>query len=185
MPTATGPLNLLVFGGSQGARALSEIVPAAIALLPPELKSRLSIVQQCRAEDLDMVRTTYAGVTCELAAFFGDMPQRMAKAHLVICRSGVSSVSELAVIGRPAILIPYPFATDDHQTVNAQVLVEAKAAWAIQQRALTPQSLAELLTQAFADPTALAARAAAAHALGKPDAASRFADLVDSLGRPE
>jgi UDP-N-acetylglucosamine--N-acetylmuramyl-(pentapeptide) pyrophosphoryl-undecaprenol N-acetylglucosamine transferase len=184
-PAADGQLNLLVFGGSQGALALSQIVPAAIALLPSALKSRLSIVQQCRPEDIDGVRAAYTGLKCELASFFGDMPQRMARAHLVICRAGVSTVSELAVIGRPAILVPYPFATDDHQTVNAQVLVEANAAWAIQQRALTPESLAQLLTQAFADPAALAARAAAAHALGKPDAAARFADLVDSLRRAE
>jgi UDP-N-acetylglucosamine--N-acetylmuramyl-(pentapeptide) pyrophosphoryl-undecaprenol N-acetylglucosamine transferase len=182
-PTADGPLNLLVFGGSQGARVLSEIVPAAIALLPPTMKSRLSIVQQCRPEDIETVRAAYAGMKVELAAFFGDMPQRLARAQLVICRAGVSTVSELAVIGRPAILIPYPFATDDHQTINAQVLSEANAAWSIPQRALTPESLAQLLTQAFADPAALAARAAAAHALGKPDAAVRFADLVDSLGR--
>jgi UDP-N-acetylglucosamine--N-acetylmuramyl-(pentapeptide) pyrophosphoryl-undecaprenol N-acetylglucosamine transferase len=182
-PAADGPLNLLVFGGSQGARVLSEIVPAAIALLAPALKSRLSIVQQCRPEDIETARAAYAGVTVELASFFADMPQRLALAQLVICRAGVSTVSELAVIGRPAILIPYPFATDDHQTVNAQVLTEANAAWSIPQGALTPESLAQLLTQAFADPAALAARAAAAHALGKPDAAVRFADLVDSLGR--
>jgi UDP-N-acetylglucosamine--N-acetylmuramyl-(pentapeptide) pyrophosphoryl-undecaprenol N-acetylglucosamine transferase len=182
-PAADGALNLLVFGGSQGARVLSEIVPAAVALLSPALKSRLSIVQQCRPEDIGAVRAAYAGVTVELASFFADMPARMAKAQLVIARSGVSTVSELAVIGRPSILIPYPFATDDHQTSNAAVLSEAGAAWAIQQRDLTPEKLAALLEQAFADPAALAAKAQAAHALGKPDAASRFADLVDSIGR--
>ncbi|HEX3673711.1 MAG TPA: undecaprenyldiphospho-muramoylpentapeptide beta-N-acetylglucosaminyltransferase [Rhizomicrobium sp.] len=182
-PTADGPLNLLVFGGSQGARALSEIVPAAIAKLPPALKSRLSIVQQCRPEDIDAVRAAYAGVNVELASFFGDMPQRMAKAHLVIARSGVSTVSELAVIGRPAILIPYPFATDDHQTANANVLSEAGAAWTIQQRDLTAEKLAQILEQAFADPAALAQRASAAHAQGKPDAAARLADLVGTIGR--
>ncbi|HTQ14344.1 MAG TPA: undecaprenyldiphospho-muramoylpentapeptide beta-N-acetylglucosaminyltransferase [Rhizomicrobium sp.] len=182
-PTADGPLNLLVFGGSQGARALSETVPAAVALLPPQMKARLSIVQQCRPEDLDMVRAGYAGVKAELAAFFGDMPQRIAKAHLVICRAGVGTVSELAVIGRPAILVPYPFATDDHQTTNALVLVEAGAGWMMPQSALTPDRLAAQIEDAFADPQALAARAAAAHALGKPDAAARFADLVEKIGR--
>lgn len=182
-PAADGPLNLLVFGGSQGARALSETVPAAVALLPSALKSRLSIVQQCRPEDIEMVRAAYAGVKAELAPFFSDMPQRMAAAHLVIARGGVSTVSELAVIGRPAILVPYPFATDDHQTANADVLAAAGSAWAIQQRDLTADSLAKLLEDAFADPAGLAKRAAAAHALGKPDAAARFADLVDHIGR--
>ncbi|HEY2070278.1 MAG TPA: undecaprenyldiphospho-muramoylpentapeptide beta-N-acetylglucosaminyltransferase [Rhizomicrobium sp.] len=184
-PPADGPLNLLVFGGSQGARVLSEMVPAAVAKLPAALKSRLSIVQQCRPEDIEMVRAAYAGVTAELASFFGDMPARMAKSQLVICRSGVSTVSELAVIGRPAILIPYPFATDDHQTTNALVMVEAGAAWMIPQSALTPERLAAQIQDAFADPAALAKRADAAHAQGKPDAASRFADLVEQLGRAE
>ncbi|MGH6872367.1 MAG: undecaprenyldiphospho-muramoylpentapeptide beta-N-acetylglucosaminyltransferase [Rhizomicrobium sp.] len=183
VPAADGTLNLLVFGGSQGAHALSEIVPAAVALLPDALKARLRVVQQCRPEDIDMTRAGYAGVTAELASFFNDMPQRMAKAQLVICRSGVGTVSELAVIGRPSILIPYPFATDDHQTTNASVLTDAGAAWSVQQRDLTPAKLAALLQEAFADPAELARRAAAAHALGKPDAAQRFADLVDSLGR--
>jgi UDP-N-acetylglucosamine--N-acetylmuramyl-(pentapeptide) pyrophosphoryl-undecaprenol N-acetylglucosamine transferase len=183
-PSSDGMLNILVFGGSQGARALSETVPAAIALLPDALKSRVSIVQQCRAEDLDMVRAAYAGVQAELAAFFADMPQRMAKSQLVICRSGVSTVSELAVIGRPAILIPYPFATDDHQTSNALVMAEAGAGWMMPQSALTPERLAAQIADAFADPAALAKRAEAAHKLGKPDAAARFADLVDALGSP-
>ncbi|HEY1630116.1 MAG TPA: undecaprenyldiphospho-muramoylpentapeptide beta-N-acetylglucosaminyltransferase [Rhizomicrobium sp.] len=182
VPTADGPLNLLVFGGSQGARALSETVPAAIAKLPEALKARLSIVQQCRPEDIEMVRAAYAGVKAELASFFADMPQRMARAHLVICRSGVSTVSELAVIGRPSILIPYPFATDDHQTSNAAVLVEAGAGWMIPQPALTPDYLAQRIQEAFADPQALAQKAKAAHDLGKPDAAARFADLVEKIG---
>jgi UDP-N-acetylglucosamine--N-acetylmuramyl-(pentapeptide) pyrophosphoryl-undecaprenol N-acetylglucosamine transferase len=181
-PTADGPLNLLVFGGSQGARALSEIVPAAIAKLPETMKARVSVVQQCRPEDLDMTRTAYAGVTAELASFFNDMPQRMAKAHLVICRSGVSTVSELAVIGRPSILIPYPFATDDHQTSNALVMVEAGASWMMPQAALTPDRLATMIQEAFADPAGLARRAEAAHRQGKPDAAKDFADLVESIG---
>jgi len=183
MPTGDGPLNILVFGGSQGARVLSETVPAAIAKLPDAMKARLSIVQQCRPEDIEMVRAAYAGVKAELASFFSDMPQRMAKAHLVICRSGVSTVSELAVIGRPSILIPYPFATDDHQTFNAGVLVEAGAGWMIPQPALTPDYLAQRIQEAFANPEALAQKARNAHDLGKPDAAARFADLVEKIGR--
>jgi UDP-N-acetylglucosamine--N-acetylmuramyl-(pentapeptide) pyrophosphoryl-undecaprenol N-acetylglucosamine transferase len=182
-PSAGEPLNLLVFGGSQGARALSEIVPAAIALLPEEIRRRLDIVQQCRPEDLESVRAMYAtaGVKAELAPFFRDMPQRMAHAHLVIGRSGVGTVSELAAIGRPAILIPYPFATDDHQTANASVLESAGAAWLLQQRDLTAEKLCSLLAEIFTQPDELAKRAAAAASLGKPDAAQRLADIVDRI----
>ncbi len=182
-PSAGEPLNLLVFGGSQGARALSEIVPAAVALFPGEIRSRLDIVQQCRPEDLESVRAIYttAGVKAQLEPFFRDMPQRMAHAHLVIGRSGVGTVSELAVIGRPAILIPYPFATDDHQTANASVLESAGAAWLLQQRDLTAEKLSSLLAEIFAHPDDLAKRAAAAASLGKPDAAQRLADVVDRI----
>jgi UDP-N-acetylglucosamine--N-acetylmuramyl-(pentapeptide) pyrophosphoryl-undecaprenol N-acetylglucosamine transferase len=182
-PAGESTIHLLVFGGSQGAHALSELVPAAIARLPQTLRARLSIVQQCRSEDIDMVRAAYAGANADLASFFSDLPTRIARAHLVIARSGASTVSELAVIGRPAILIPYPFATDDHQTANAEVLTAAGAAWTLQQRDLTAEKLAQLLETAFADPAALAGRAAAARALGKPDAAQRLADLIDRIGR--
>jgi UDP-N-acetylglucosamine--N-acetylmuramyl-(pentapeptide) pyrophosphoryl-undecaprenol N-acetylglucosamine transferase len=183
-PTATGPLRLLVFGGSQGARALSDIVPAAIAILPESLKARLDIVQQCRPEDIDRVRAVYAaaGVKAELASFFSDLPARMANAHLVIGRSGAGTVAELMVIGRPAILVPLPHALDDNQTPNADVLVEAGAGWRVAQKDLTPTKLSEMLQSAFASPEDLAKRAAAAHALAKPDAALRLADLVDRIG---
>lgn len=182
-PTDTGPLKLLVFGGSQGARALSELVPAAIAGLAPDMRARLEIVQQCRPEDLEEVRRAYhtAQVDAELSSFFNDMPQRIADAHLVIARSGASSISELTVIGRPALLVPFPFATDDHQTANADVLAMAGAAWAIQQRDLTADRLTGLLASIFSKPDELARRAAAALALGKPNAASRLADLVEAL----
>jgi UDP-N-acetylglucosamine--N-acetylmuramyl-(pentapeptide) pyrophosphoryl-undecaprenol N-acetylglucosamine transferase len=181
-PEENGPIHLLVFGGSQGARALSELVPASIAMLPANLRARLDIVQQCRPEDLESARAAYKGVKVELASFFTDLPQRMARAHLVISRSGASTISELAVIGRPAILIPYPFATDDHQTANADVLVDAGAAWRIAQRELTAEKLAKLLTEILSSPSGLAKCAACAHALGKPDAAQRLADLVDRIG---
>ena len=183
-PTATGPLRLLVFGGSQGARALSEIVPAAIASLPLAFKSRLDIVQQCRLEDLEKVRTIYAGanVKAELAPFFNDLASRMAKAHLVIGRSGAGTVAELMVIGRPAILVPLPHALDDNQTPNADVLAEAGAGWRVAQSELTPAKLADMLQTTFSSPDDLARRAAAAHALAKPDAAQRLADLVDRIG---
>jgi UDP-N-acetylglucosamine--N-acetylmuramyl-(pentapeptide) pyrophosphoryl-undecaprenol N-acetylglucosamine transferase len=183
-PAAGEPIRLLVFGGSQGARALSELVPAAIALLPEGLQSRLEIAQQCRSEDIDAVRSAYARTKAqvELAAFFEDLPARMEKAHLIVGRSGASTVSELAVIGRPAILVPFPFATDDHQTANAGVLAQAGAAWLVQQRDLSPEALAKLLQDIFANPSELARRAEAAAQLGKPDAAARLADLVEQIG---
>lgn len=182
VPEAGGAIRLLVFGGSQGARALSELVPAAIAMLPADLRARLDIVQQCRPEDLESARAAYAGMKVELASFFKDMPERMARAHLVISRSGASTISELAVIGRPAILIPYPFATDDHQTANADVLAAAGAAWRIKQSELSAEKLSALLSEILSSPDELARRAAAAHALGKADAAKRLADLVDEIG---
>lgn len=184
-PGPDGPIRLLVFGGSQGARALSELVPAAVTLLPDDLQRRLEIAQQCRPEDIDAVRAAYARTRAkvELAAFFGDLPTRMEKAELIVGRSGASTISELAVIGRPAILVPFPFATDDHQTSNARVLAEAGAAWLIQQRDLSSENLAALLKQIFADPNDLARRAQAAAQLGKPDAAQRLADLVEQIGR--
>lgn len=182
-PAAEGKLHLLVFGGSQGARALSEIVPTAIALLSEDMKVRLQIVQQCRPEDLENVRAAYAGakVSAELAAFFTDMPKRIATAHLVIARSGAGTLAELAVIGRPAILIPLPAATDDHQTPNANVFADAGAGWRVPQDQLTPQFLAAMLEQAFSLPDDLVKRAAAARALAKPDAAARLADVIDGL----
>ncbi|HSZ10933.1 MAG TPA: glycosyltransferase, partial [Rhizomicrobium sp.] len=112
-----------------------------------------------------------------------DMPARMAHAHLVIARSGASTLCELAVIGRPAIFIPLPSATDDHQTSNADVFSKAGAAWRVAQRELTPQSLAQMLQDIFARPEELARRAEAARQFAKPDAASRLADIVEELGR--
>lgn len=178
-------IRLLVFGGSQGARALSELVPGAIAALPPDIRGRLHIVQQCRPEDLEPVRAAYeaAGIVAELAAFFDDLPARMAAAHLVIARSGASTISELAVIGRPAILIPFPFATDDHQTANAVVFANAGAAWFVPQRDLSIPSLAALLGKILREPDELDRRGAAARSLARPDAASRLADVVETIAR--
>jgi UDP-N-acetylglucosamine--N-acetylmuramyl-(pentapeptide) pyrophosphoryl-undecaprenol N-acetylglucosamine transferase len=182
-PRHDGPIRLLVFGGSQGARALSVLVPAAIASLPAQLRARVSIVQQCRPEDLEQVRCAYtaAGISAELAAFFDDLPARMAAAHLVIARSGASTVSELAVIGRPAILIPFPLATDDHQTANAAVFANAGAAWLLPQRDLSAPSLAGLLEGILRSPDELECRARGALSLAKPDAASRLADMVEKV----
>jgi UDP-N-acetylglucosamine--N-acetylmuramyl-(pentapeptide) pyrophosphoryl-undecaprenol N-acetylglucosamine transferase len=186
-PDAGGPIRLLVFGGSQGARALSELVPAAIARLPEALRARLEITQQCRAEDIERVRATYDefDISAELRTFFDDLPARMASAHLVISRSGASTVCELAVIGRPAILIPFPFATDDHQTANAAVFADAGAAWLMRQRDLTAQKLATTLEGILANPSELLRRASVAHRLGKPDATERLADLVDRIAHAE
>ncbi len=129
-PQPGGVLRLLVFGGSQGARAFSQIVPAAITRLPHDLKLRLSVVQQCRPEDLENVRGVYANaeVRAELQSFFTDLPRRMADSHLVIGRSGAGTVAELMAIGRPAILVPLPHALDDNQTPNAEILTKAGAA---------------------------------------------------------
>jgi UDP-N-acetylglucosamine--N-acetylmuramyl-(pentapeptide) pyrophosphoryl-undecaprenol N-acetylglucosamine transferase len=187
-PAADGRLRLLVFGGSQGARAFSEIVPAAVTRLPQALKRRLQIVQQCRPEDIENVRTIYegAGIETELQTFFTDLPQRMAEAQLVIGRAGAGTVAELMAIGRPAILVPLPHALDDNQTPNAEILSRAGAGWTIAQSELSPAALAQLLTSIFSDPADLAARARAAHAMAMPDAAKNLADMVEALsgGQP-
>jgi UDP-N-acetylglucosamine--N-acetylmuramyl-(pentapeptide) pyrophosphoryl-undecaprenol N-acetylglucosamine transferase len=184
-PMPDAPLHLLVFGGSQGARAFSEVVPQAITRLPHTLKMRLRIVQQCRPEDIEIVRTIYANaeIRADLQPFFADLPQRMAEAHLVIGRSGAGTVAELMAIGRPAILVPLPHALDDNQTPNAQILSRAGAGWIVAQSEMSPDSLARMLTEIFARPDDLAHRAAAAHALAVPDATEKLADMVDSLAR--
>ena len=182
-PAPGGPIRLLIFGGSQGARALSELVPQALARLPQDLRARLDITQQARADDLEMVESAYraAGLKAQVAKFFTDLPRRMGEAHLVIARSGASTLSELTVIGRPSILIPYPFAMDDHQAANAAVLEKAGAAWVVRQDALDADTLARLLTEILSNPQILSVRAAAAKALGHADAAERLADLAEHL----
>jgi UDP-N-acetylglucosamine--N-acetylmuramyl-(pentapeptide) pyrophosphoryl-undecaprenol N-acetylglucosamine transferase len=186
VPVASGPVRLLVFGGSQGARALSEVVPAALTRLPHDMKMRLSVVQQCRPEDIERVAQIYANaeIRCELQSFFSDLPKRMAETHLVIARSGAGTIAELMAIGRPAILVPLPGALDDNQTPNADILDRAGGGWKIRQSDLTPDSLAQMIIQIFADPLALARRATAAHALATPNAAAKLADVVDDLVNP-
>jgi UDP-N-acetylglucosamine--N-acetylmuramyl-(pentapeptide) pyrophosphoryl-undecaprenol N-acetylglucosamine transferase len=183
VPEAGGPLRLLVFGGSQGARAMSEIVPAALTRLPHDMKLRLSVVQQCRPEDIEQVREIYknAEIRADLQSFFSDLPKRMAETHLVIARSGAGTVAELMAIGRPSILVPLPGALDDNQTPNADILARAGAGWRFAQSELDPDRLAKLLIGIFGDPIDLARRAAAAHALATPNAASKLADVVESL----
>ena len=182
-PTLIGPLHLLVFGGSQGARVFSERVPSAISRLSADIRGRLHIVQQCRPEDLESVRHVYEsmGVKATLAPFYKDMPYRMEWAHLVIARAGAGTVSELAAIGRPAILVPLPHALDDNQTPNAEALVNVGGGWRVAQNDFTPEKLAGMLDAAFADPKGLAGCAAAARALARPDATMRLADLVEKL----
>ncbi|MDQ0395259.1 undecaprenyldiphospho-muramoylpentapeptide beta-N-acetylglucosaminyltransferase [Labrys monachus] len=182
-PAGTERLRLLVFGGSQGARVMSEIVPAAIGLLEPALRGKLDIVQQAREEDLDRVRATYAGlgVRAEVAPFFTDLPARMAAAHLVIARGGASTVAELTVIGRPSILVPLPGALDQDQAANARSVAAVGGARVVMQAAFTPDALAADLAALFADPAGLAAMAQNARRTGFPDAAERLAECVVRL----
>lgn len=177
-------LKLLVTGGSQGAAILNTIVPAAVALLPETLRARLDVVHQGRDEDGPQVRETYraAGIEATVQAYFTDLPAQMAAAHVVVARSGASTVAELAVAGRPAILVPLPIATDDHQTDNAQGLAAAGGAIVIAQPQFTADRVAQALTGWLADPKALAAAAAGARSVGHPDAAARLADLVIAVG---
>lgn len=183
-PCADGKVRLLIFGGSQGARYFSQTLPQAVACLPKGLRGRLAIVQQCRKEDLDATRTAYdgMGIDAECAPFFADLPARIARAHLVVARAGAGTVSELAAIGRPAILVPLPHALDDNQTPNAEALVDAGGGWCRAQKDLTAESLAALMAACLADPSVLAAKAAAALTLGKPRATEALADLAEDLG---
>jgi UDP-N-acetylglucosamine--N-acetylmuramyl-(pentapeptide) pyrophosphoryl-undecaprenol N-acetylglucosamine transferase len=175
-----GPIKLLVFGGSQGARVTSDIVPPAIAALPAELRRRLAITQQARGEDETRVREAYAriGVAAEVAPFFSDLPARIAASHLIVSRSGASTVAELAVIGRPAILVPLPHALDQDQLANANVLAGAGGAIVLKQDDFTPERLAREIAVLAADPGKLPAMAAGAKSAGVLDAADRLADLV-------
>jgi len=179
-PEPAGPLRLLVFGGSQGAKVMADIVPAAVERLEPHLQMRLVIVQQARDDDLTRVRAAYARlqVKAEVAPFFADLPARIAAAHLVISRSGASTVAELAAIGRPAILVPLPHALDQDQAANAAVLERAGAAFRLRQDEFTPGRLAVDITQLATAPQKLVAMAQAGRSEGSTGAAERLADLV-------
>ncbi len=179
-------LRLLVTGGSQGASILSTVVPAAVALLPPALRARLDVAHQAREADAKAVTTFYksAGVAADVRTYFTDLPTEIAKAHVVIARSGASTVAELAVAGRPAILVPLPSATDDHQTDNARALEIAGGAIVVPQLEFTPARVARALESWLSDGQALAAAGAGARSAGHPDAAQRLADLVISTGTP-
>ncbi|MBV8593430.1 MAG: UDP-N-acetylglucosamine--N-acetylmuramyl-(pentapeptide) pyrophosphoryl-undecaprenol N-acetylglucosamine transferase, partial [Caulobacteraceae bacterium] len=180
-PTADGEVRLLITGGSQGARLLSELVPAAIAALPASLRARLSVAQQTRPESLDLARRIYADaqVRCELAPFFRDMGDRLGAAHLVIGRSGASTVTEIAVAGRPAILIPLRLALDDDQGQNAEVLARAGGAEVAREQGLTRVAMSIALETLLSNPRRLARMASASRSVARPDAAERLADLVE------
>ena len=182
--TAEGLLRVLVTGGSQGARVLSEIVPDGLAMLAPALRSRLQVTQQCRAEDLDAVRERYAshGIPAELGTYFEDMQARLADAHLFIGRAGASTIAELTAVGRPAILVPLPIATDDHQAANVREIVRAGGARSIRQPSFTAKELAKQINAMAQHPETLATAAHAAWNCGRPKAASDLADLVESFG---
>jgi UDP-N-acetylglucosamine--N-acetylmuramyl-(pentapeptide) pyrophosphoryl-undecaprenol N-acetylglucosamine transferase len=181
--TRDGPLRLVVTGGSQGARAFSDLVPPAIAELPEALRHRVRIVQQCRPEDLDRVAEAYrqAHVNVELKAFFDDLPERIAAAHLVIARSGASTIAELTALGRPSILVPLPGAIDGDQKLNAQAVDASGGGWIVEQDTILPPSLANRLASLFGDPATLQAAAAAAKSLGQPLAVEKLADLAEEL----
>ena len=180
-----GALNLLVIGGSQGARVLSQVVPAAIAALPADLRARLQVSHQARPEDADQVTAAYAaaGIAAEVQPFFTDVPDRIAAAHLVISRSGASSLADITVIGRPAILIPFAAATGDHQTANAQALADAGAAHGHPESVLDADSLTRDIRAILTDPAQATAMAQAALTLARPDAARRLYDLVEEITR--
>jgi len=181
--TIDGPLNILIMGGSQGARILSDVVPDAVSRLPMDLHTRLHISHQARPEDLARVTDAYtlAGIEADVQTFFADVPDRMSNAHLVITRAGASSVADVSIIGRPAILIPFAAATADHQTANARGLVDAGAALLIQESALDPAALSEQIHAILTDLPRATEMAANALSTGTPDATERLAALVEQL----
>jgi len=178
------PLKILVTGGSQGATILSQIVPEGLGLLDPSLRRRLQVVQQCRPDDIERVRKQYAdlGIPAELMTYIEDMDAKLADAHLMIGRAGASTIAELTAAGRPAILIPFAAATDDHQTANAREMVKAGGARAIKQENFTPEVLARQIEALAMDPVALNNAAARALSVGRPHAARDLADLVERVG---
>ncbi|WP_374528101.1 undecaprenyldiphospho-muramoylpentapeptide beta-N-acetylglucosaminyltransferase [Novosphingobium sp.] len=182
--SADGLLRVLVTGGSQGASVLSDVVPDGLAMLPPALRSRLQVTQQCRPEDIEAVRARYAAhdIPAELGTYFEDMATRLADAHLFIGRAGASTVAELTAVGRPAILVPLPIATDDHQAFNTGEIAAAGGARMIRQDRFTPSELAKQIQAIAMNPETLATAAHAAWNCGYPNAASDLADLVEGFG---
>lgn len=183
-PPTDGTIDLLVLGGSQGATILSRVVPAAIGMLSADLRARLRITQQCRPEDLAGVRATYAEqrTPAVLDSYFPDMAARLGVAHLVVARSGASTMAELTVAGRPAILVPFAAATDDHQAANAEAFVAAGGGPMLREVAFTPDAVARAIVSLVTTSGALENAAAAAKSVGRPDAGARLATLAEQLG---
>lgn len=183
VPAAGARLPILVIGGSQGARIFGDVIPPAIARLPHELRGRLHLTQQVRAEQVFDVKAFYLehGVAADVSPFFNDMAARLSACCLMIGRAGASTVTELAVAGRPSILVPLKIAADDHQTANAEALTAVGAADVITEDDFTPDRLATVLRERLSDPHGLSVRAVAARAVGKPDAADRLADLAEKI----
>ena len=177
------PLKLLITGGSQGASILGTVVPAGLGELEPSIRHRLQVVQQCRPDDIEAVRNHYAElkIPAELMTYIADMPAKLAEAHLVIARAGASTIAELTAAGRPAILVPLPSATDDHQTANAREMARAGGARMIAQDDFTPEALARQIEALAHDPQALANAAARSLSVGRPNAASDLADLIERI----
>jgi UDP-N-acetylglucosamine--N-acetylmuramyl-(pentapeptide) pyrophosphoryl-undecaprenol N-acetylglucosamine transferase len=176
-------IDLLIMGGSQGARVLSDVLPEALGKLSDALRTRIRLTQQCRSEDLERTRTAYRdmGVRADVASFFDDIPERLATAHLMIGRSGASTVAEAITMGRPSILVPYPHAIDDHQSENAHAVDEIGGGWLIPEDAFTPETLAGRLSELFSMPATLKKAASCAKTAGRADAASQLADVVLGL----
>lgn len=185
-PAENGVVRVLVLGGSQGARIFSDVIPEAVALLDEGDRKRLKLTQQCRPEDLDRVRAIYnnLGVDADLNDFFDDVPARVGGAHLMICRSGAGTVSEALAGGLPTIMVPYPFAADNHQFYNAEEVAEAGAGWLMAQDDFSAGALAARLKDLMTNPDTLAAASQAATNRAIPDAASRLADLVEDIMGP-
>ncbi|SCA57410.1 UDP-N-acetylglucosamine--N-acetylmuramyl-(pentapeptide) pyrophosphoryl-undecaprenol N-acetylglucosamine transferase [Candidatus Terasakiella magnetica] len=179
----SSPIEVLILGGSQGAQVFSDVLPESFAKLPPNMRERLHITQQCRPELLDDTRKAYKrnGMKATLESFFDDVPERLAKTHLLIARSGASTCAEVTAVGRPSILVPYPYAIDDHQSRNAHAIDEAGAGWLMPQEAFDADILADRLEALFSEPQTLNNTAAASLNAGRPDAASRLADAVEEL----
>ena len=182
-PSSQAQVNLLVFGGSQGAKYFSDIMPQALQMLPQQVRDRLFVMQQCREEDIDRVFEAYeaAGIAAELATFFEDLPYRMSNSHLVVARSGATTVAELCALGRQALLVPLPHAKDNDQLENANRLEAAGGGWCLAQATLTPEGLATAVRRLFEDPTALVRAATSAHALANYRAVENLADLMEEL----
>jgi len=187
MPPGEQGLEILVIGGSQGARVLSDVVPQALAALPMDLKVRLRVSQQARQEDVERVTSFYRdqGIPAEIHTFFDDVPERMARAQVVIARAGASTIADLSVIGRPAVLIPYAAAAEDHQTANARGLEAAGGAEVMPEARFAAAALTACLRGLLSEPGRAEAMAQASRSYGKPDATERLAELVERLSQGE